>query len=222
MLNLEGIAYIAIERFDRLPPVPGSAFVRRVHQEDMCQALGILPGTNQQDGGPGIVDIVALIRRMGSNPSADIDRFIDANAFNWLIGGTDAHAKNYSLLIGAENQVLLSPLYDLSSQLPYPELIDQRVAMKIGGEYDIPLIGLAEWRKQALICGVDADALVNRIRQMADMLPDVVAAARKQALQDGIDRSIVTVLAAKLIEHAALRRAALQTIARRPRRKNVH
>jgi serine/threonine-protein kinase HipA len=220
VLTLQEITYIVIERFDRLPPAPGSAFVRRVHQEDMCQALGILPGAKyQQDGGPGVADIVALIRRVGSNPSTDIDRFIDANAFNWLIGGTDAHAKNYSLLLGAENQVLLSPLYDLSSQLPYPELIDQRVSMKIGGEYNIPLIGLAEWRNQALACGLDAEALINRLRQMAEMLPDVIAAARGQALQDGLDRSFVTDLATKLIKHASSRRAALQTVARRPRRK---
>jgi len=219
--HLQGINYIVFERFDRLPPAPGSPFVRRVHQEDMCQALGILPGAKyQQDGGPGVADIVALIRRVGSNPSTDIDRFIDANAFNWLIGGTDAHAKNYSLLLGAENQVLLSPLYDLSSQLPYPELIDQRVSMKIGGEYNIPLIGLAEWRDQALACGLDAEALINRLRQMAEMLPDVIAAAREQALQDGLDRSFVTDLAAKLIKHASSRRAALQTVARHPRRKS--
>jgi serine/threonine-protein kinase HipA len=219
VLTLQGIAYIVIERFDRIPPAKGSAFVRRVHQEDMCQALGLLPGAKyQQDGGPSVSDIVALIRRVSSNPTADIDRFIDANAFNWLIGGTDAHAKNYSLLLGGENQVLLSPLYDLSSQLPYPELIDQRVAMSIGGKYDIPLIGLAEWHKQGLACGVDAAALVDRIRQMAEMLPDVTAASRDQALQDGLDRSVVTVLTTKLIEHAASRRAALQTITRRPRR----
>jgi serine/threonine-protein kinase HipA len=221
VLRLQETTYIVIERFDRLPAAPGSAFVRRVHQEDMCQALGLLPGAKyQQDGGPGIADIVALIRRVGSNPSADIDRFIDANAFNWLIGGTDAHAKNYSILLGAENQVLLSPLYDLSSQLPYPDLIDQRVAMKIGDEYDIPLIGLAEWHKQALACRLDAEGLVNRLRQMADMLPDVIAAAREQALQDGLDQNVVSVLSAKLIEHAVSRRAGLQIVGRRPRRKS--
>ena len=220
VLILQEVSYIVIERFDRLPAAPGSAFARRVHQENMCQALGLLPGAKyQQDGGPSISDIVALIRRVGSNPSADIDRFIDANAFNWLIGGTDAHAKNYSLLIGADNQVLLSPLYDLSSQLPYPELIDQRVSMKIGGEYSIPLIGLAEWHKQALACGLDPETLVDRIREMADVLPDAVAAARQRALQDGLNRSLVTALAAKLIEHAASRRLALQTLAHRPRRK---
>ena len=103
VLTLNETTYIVIERFDRLPPLRGSAFVRRVHQEDMCQALGLMPGAKyQQDGGPGIPDIVALIRRVSSNPDDDVYRFIDANAFNWLIGGTDAHAKNYSLLIGAE------------------------------------------------------------------------------------------------------------------------
>jgi serine/threonine-protein kinase HipA len=81
---------------------------------------------------------------VSSNPNTDVDRFLDANAFNWLIGGTDAHAKNYSLLIGAGDEVRLSPLYDLSSQLPYPDLIEQRVAMKIGDHYDIPLIGITE------------------------------------------------------------------------------
>lgn len=72
-----------------------------------------MPGRKyQQDGGPSIADIVSLIRRVSSNPNTDVDRFLDANAFNWLIGGTDAHAKNYSLLIGAGEEVRLSPLKD--------------------------------------------------------------------------------------------------------------
>jgi len=36
--------------------------------------------------GPGIADIVSLIRRVSSDPDTDVDRFLDANAFNWLIG----------------------------------------------------------------------------------------------------------------------------------------
>ncbi|MGA2411888.1 MAG: HipA domain-containing protein [Candidatus Binataceae bacterium] len=137
VLTLADTPYIVIERFDRLPPAPGSAFVQRIHQEDICQALGLMPGRKyEQDGGPSIADIVSLIRRVSSNPNTDVERFLDANAFNWLIGGTDAHAKNYSLLIGAGEEVRLSPLYDLSSQLPYKELIDQRLAMKISAARD--------------------------------------------------------------------------------------
>ena len=219
VLTLNETTYIVIERFDRLPPERGSAFFRRVHQEDMCQALGLMPGAKyQQDGGPGIPDIVALIRRVSSSPDDDVDRFIDANAFNWLIGGTDAHAKNYSLLIAADNQIRLSPLYDLSSQLPYPELIDQRVAMKIGDEYNIPLIGFNEWQALASACAIDSEMLMNRLRQLADALPDAVSAARNQALADGLNREVVTNLADLLILHAKARRATLNAAVSKRRR----
>lgn len=113
-------SYIVVERYDRLPPSPDSSFVQRIHQEDMCQALGLMPSRKyQEDGGPGISAIVTLIRRVSSDPETDVDRFLQANMFNWLIGGTDAHAKNYSLLIGAADEIRLAPLYDISSQLPY-------------------------------------------------------------------------------------------------------
>ena len=219
VLTLNETTYIVIERFDRLPPERGSAFFRRVHQEDMCQALGLMPGAKyQQDGGPGIPDIVALIRRVSSSPDDDVYRFVDANAFNWLIGGTDAHAKNYSLLIAADNQIRLSPLYDLSSQLPYPELINQRVAMKIGDEYNIPLIGFNEWQALASACAIDSEMLMNRLRQFADALPDAVSAARNQALADGLNREVVTNLADLLILHAKARRATLNAAVSKRRR----
>lgn len=59
---------------------------------------------------------------MSADPEADVERFLKANMFNWLIGGgTDAHAKNYSFLIDAGDEIRLAPLSDLSSQLPYPD-----------------------------------------------------------------------------------------------------
>jgi serine/threonine-protein kinase HipA len=210
VLTLADTSYIVIERFDRLPPAPGAAFVQRIHQEDICQALGLMPGRKyEQDGGPGIADIVSLIRRVSSNPNTDVERFLDANAFNWLIGGTDAHAKNYSLLLGAGDEVRLSPLYDLSSQLPYKELIDQRLAMKIGDHYDIPLIGSTAWQSLASACAVNPEILMNRLRHLADRLPEVISAARDQALTDGLNHRVITDLATLLIQHVKDRRATL-------------
>jgi serine/threonine-protein kinase HipA len=219
VLTLDRTTYIVVERFDRLPPAPGSVFVQRVHQEDMCQALGLMPGRKyQQDGGPSIADIVTLIRRVSSNPNTDVDRFLDANAFNWLIGGTDAHAKNYSLLISAGDEIRLSPLYDLSSQLTYPELIEQRVAMRIGDQYDIPLIGFTEWQALASACSVNQETLLHRLRHLGDALPDVISAARDQALTDGLNRKVITTLATVLIKHARARRATLNAAPSRRRR----
>jgi serine/threonine-protein kinase HipA len=219
VLTLDDTSYIVVERFDRLPPAPGSAFVQRVHQEDMCQALGLMPGRKyQQDGGPGIADIVSLIRRVSSDPDTDVDRFLDANAFNWLIGGTDAHAKNYSLLMGEGDEVRLSPLFDLSSQLPYQELIEQRVAMKIGDHYDIPLIGFTEWQALASACTVKPEMLMNRLRHLADKLPEAISAARDQALTDGLNHRVVTTLATLLTQHSKDRRATLDAAPSKRRR----
>jgi serine/threonine-protein kinase HipA len=205
-------AYIVIERYDRLPPPAGALFVHRIHQEDMCQALGLMPGRKyQEDGGPGIAQIVRLIRRVSSNPDADVDRFLQANMFNWLIGGTDAHAKNYSLL-SAGDEIRLAPLYDLSSQLPYPELIEQRVAMKIGDHYDIWRIGIADWRKLARACTIAEERVLTMLTDMAKALPDEISAAREQALTEGLSERIVAPLAQQLISHVGERLATITAV----------
>jgi serine/threonine-protein kinase HipA len=202
--------YVVVERYDRLPPAPGSRFTQRIHQEDMCQALGLMPTKKyQEDGGPGIAQIVTLIRRVSSEPDVDVERFLKANIFNWLIGGTDAHAKNYSLLIGAGDEVRLAPLYDLSSQLPYSELVEQRAAMKIGDHYDIALVGLSDWRSIARQCAVEDERLIGMIIDMARALPDEISAASAQALAEGLSAGIITPLAQRLIRHSQERLASV-------------
>lgn len=192
--------YIVVERYDRLMPETGRP-VRRIHQEDLCQALGLMPQRKyQEDGGPSIAEIVGLLRQI-QVPPVDVDRFLQANIFNWLIGGTDAHAKNYSLLITGD-QLRLAPLYDLSSQLPYPDRVAQRVAMKIGEHYDIALIDAADWRKLARACSLEEDHVLALIEDMARGLPDHISAARAQAIADGLSQTIIDPLARQLTAHA--------------------
>lgn len=200
--------YLVVERYDRLPPRPGSAFVERIHQEDVCQALGLMPARKyQEDGGPGIAQIVALIRRVSAEPELDVDRFLQANIFNWLIGGTDAHAKNYSFLISAGDEVRLAPLYDLSSQLPYPDLVAQRVSMKIGDHYETSRINVADWRKLAHNCGLEEERILGMIRDLGGALPDHISAARRQAVSDGLQQKVVASLAKLLTSHVSERTA---------------
>lgn len=110
-----------------------------------------------------------------------------ANILNYLIGGTDTHAKNYSLLFGSNQQVRLSPLYAVSSQLPYQEKIPQRLAMKVGKYYEIASISLADWRSLARHCKLEETELVDRIREPALMLPDHIIAARDEALRQKLE-----------------------------------
>jgi len=99
VMHFEKEVAIVIERYDRLRK--GNE-IARIHQEDTCQVLGTMPTKKyQNEGGPGVANIVELLRTYSSDRVTDVDTFTDAIGLNWLIAGTDAHAKNYSLLIGA-------------------------------------------------------------------------------------------------------------------------
>jgi serine/threonine-protein kinase HipA len=175
-----------------------------VHQEDVCQALGIMPTKKyQNEGGPSAVNIVDLLRTYSTDRDNDLATFVAALGFNWLIAGTDAHAKNYSLLLGGPD-VRLAPLYDIASILPYEEvdLRKAKLAMKIGGEYKVSLIGLRQWQKFAREVRADADELVEALISMAKQLPDEVSAARALARKEGLNNALIDRLAAQLIDRA--------------------
>ncbi|TYL72560.1 type II toxin-antitoxin system HipA family toxin [Bradyrhizobium cytisi] len=193
---------IVIERYDR--QFSGNEIVR-VHQEDICQALGILPTRKyQNDGGPSPADVIELLRTYSTDRVADVDTFVDALGFNWLIAGTDAHAKNYSLLLAGGPHVRLAPLYDIASILPYDDVDLQKIklAMKIGGDYKLSQISLRDWQKFAREARLDPDKVIAGLISLAEQLPDIVAAVREQAQKDGLDNAIIGRLAEHLIARA--------------------
>jgi serine/threonine-protein kinase HipA len=204
---------IAVERYDRLQR--GSAApIRRVHQEDICQALGVVPTAKyQNEGGPSPEQIIDLLRREirpVAIAEAHVGRFVDALAFNWLIAGTDAHAKNYSLLIEGR-QVRLAPLYDVASALPYDDLYLPRLrtAMRVGGEDRVERVGGRHWRRFAEANRLDPGETVARV----DALAARTAACFADAARDDEVRALGSALPARLADrveaHAARCRAAL-------------
>ena len=193
---------IVIERYDR---VRTSNEILRVHQEDVCQALAVLPTRKyQNEGGPGVASIVELLRTHSSQRAEDIQTFIDAIGFNWLIAGTDAHAKNYAILLSGGPRVRLAPLYDVASILPYDDfhLPNVKLSMKIGGEYRLRDIGLRQWRKLAQEVRIDEGRLIDRLAQMAGRVPDAVRDLCKRARADGLDQPVVERLELRLIQRA--------------------
>lgn len=199
---------IVIERYDRQRQ--GNDIIR-VHQEDVCQALGIMPTKKyQNEGGPGPARIVDLLRTYSTDRDEDVSTFVAALGFNWLIAGTDAHAKNYSLLLSGPH-VRLAPLYDVASILPYDEFDLRKVtlAMKIGGEYKLSQVRLRHWQKFARETRVNADELIQRLTAMTERLPDEVSAARALSHKEGLDHAIIGRLAAQLTARADECRKAL-------------
>ncbi|WP_207168864.1 type II toxin-antitoxin system HipA family toxin, partial [Rhodovibrio sodomensis] len=117
---------LLIRRFDRRWTSDGRLL--RVPQEDCCQALSVPPTRKyQSEGGPGLVDIMTLLR--GSDtPAADQKQLLKAQILFWLLGATDGHAKNFSIFLGPGGTYRLTPLYDILTAEP------SRVARQIGSK----------------------------------------------------------------------------------------
>jgi serine/threonine-protein kinase HipA len=124
---------LLVERYDRSP---SGETVRRIHQEDLCQASGRPPEMKYEtEGGPGVAECAKLIGAHAAGPGASLLKFLDALLFNLLIGNADAHSKNYSLLLEGQGAPRLAPLYDLLSTRVYGRRFGRKMGMKYGGEY---------------------------------------------------------------------------------------
>ena len=134
--------YFLVERYDRIKEADGT--INRLHQEDFCQALGIIPELKyEREGGPGIQESMGLLESFSSQPVADQRSFLHRIVFNYLIGNADAHGKNFSFLY-KRNIPDLSPAYDMLCTAIYPDL-SQKMAMRIGKEYDPDKVFFRDW-----------------------------------------------------------------------------
>ena len=163
--SVRGRPYLLVERYDRHTGPDGR--VRRLHQEDFCQALGLLPHRKYAaDGGPAAVDCFELVRRACSRPAVEVLKLLDAFIVHALIGNADAHGKNYSLLYRAAT-VELAPLYDLLSTVAYPEL-DPGFAMRIGGRRTLEELRARDWDRFAGTARLGAPFVRRRARELAE------------------------------------------------------
>jgi len=155
-------ACILVQRYDRATDEDGST--TRLHQEDFCQALGFPPERKYQaEGGPMLSDCISLLRDWSTAPVLDIPSFINGLIFNVLIGNTDAHGKNYSLLYsGGERR--LSSYYDLVSTLAWPDL-SKNLAMKIGGCESVNAFTIGDWKKMAKKTGLGWPMMRERMAE---------------------------------------------------------
>jgi serine/threonine-protein kinase HipA len=123
--------------------------------------------------------------------------------FNWLIAGTDAHAKNYSMLIGARGHVRLAPLYDIASVLAYERinLHAVKLAMRVGGHYRLRIIQARHWRETARTLRLPEEAFMTRLGQMAAALPDAISDTARAIAKQGLEHPNMTRLQKGLRGH---------------------
>jgi serine/threonine-protein kinase HipA len=187
--------YLLVERYDRFLD---DGQLRRLHQEDFCQALGVLPELKyQNEGGPTISDGFALVRKVTSPSAPNVLRLLDYIIFNCLVGNNDAHAKNFSLLYG-QNGAQLAPLYDVLSTAVYSDLSD-KMAMKIGSKYRFHELHTRHWVQMAQAAQLGAPQLKRRVLEIAGKLPYLAIGLQTQFEAKGWGHSIIAEIC-KLIE----------------------
>ncbi len=188
---------LLVSRYDRAIDANGK--LTRLHQEDFCQALGVLPEMKyQNEGGPDLKACFDLLFRATRPSAPEILRLLDAVVFNALIGNHDAHAKNFSLLYAPVTPTL-APLYDLLSTAVYDNLTP-KMAMKLGGRYKFTEVQTRHWEQFAETAGMSVAQSKRRILRMSMDLPLV---ARKLQSAKSFESHPLVENICQLIEHRA-------------------
>jgi serine/threonine-protein kinase HipA len=183
---------LLIERYDRI--VSGER-IERLHQLDMCQLAGVLPDHKYEvDGGPGFKSCFDQIDRYSAAPAQDRLRLVDRIIFNYLIGNADAHAKNLSILYGADARLRLAPAYDLLATGYWRELSD-KMAMAIGGEHRPEWVQAHHWQRFCESVGLNETQLRRRALDLcARALAKKEAVAEELQVPAGLARHLATVM----------------------------
>ncbi|WP_342723583.1 type II toxin-antitoxin system HipA family toxin [Bradyrhizobium sp. B097] len=196
----EDIEYLLVKRYDRQVR---SGRVRRIHQEDFCQATGYIPhlkyewNPQTKQPGPGLKACLDVLTPTG-NAAANKVRFVDYMVFNVLAGNVDAHAKNYSLLIEQGGAVTMAPLYDVMNGEIY-EGVTRNLAMKIAGKNRGRYIGARHWDRFAKENALSATQVKRRVAALSqavlEALPGVAVemnAAKKSPAYQQIEGYIAS------------------------------
>jgi len=183
LITAAGRRCLVVERFDReLQTWP----YRRVHQEDLCQALGLTPDFKYQKDGwrlPSYGALAQLLDRHSRSPGLDRLAGAQAAVFHFLVGNADAHAKNISLL-HVRDGVRLAPLYDVVSTAVYPEL-SAELSLSVGDELDPDAITWIHWSDLAEDFGLNVGAFERVRRELVERVSAEGFRLRDEARAEG-------------------------------------
>ena len=183
---------LASRRFDRKDSdaaelIDGIRRPYRLHQEDFAQAMGISSGNKYElPGGHYLADMFGVLRRYSANPLEDVLKLWRITVFDYLIGNTDNHIKNKSLLY-TENlkSMRLAPAYDIVSTCIYPEST-RDMAFNIGGKYSLDEIRRDDFAAAAQECGLGVRAAMREFDSLADGFEKSLSEAAAELKDQGL------------------------------------
>jgi serine/threonine-protein kinase HipA len=185
--KIKDITFLLIERYDR--HIKNNS-IERIHQEDFCQALGVLSSRKyQNDEGPGFKDCFGLLNTT-TQPAIDRNQLASVVIFNYLIGNMDAHGKNFSLLHHLTSNIRLAPFYDIVCTRAYQELTS-KMAMKIGSKYEVDVVLPRHWKQLSEEISYRYLALANLIKTLGDQIKQFAIQEKNELQAKGINHPII-------------------------------
>lgn len=197
IINVGDRDCLVVSRFDRLGQ---GADLKRIHQEDLCQAVGLDPIQQngrikyERYGGPGFKDMASVLDRYSAEPSAQMEKLVQIITFTVAIGNADAHGKNLAFLHPSPEAITLAPLYDTVPTRLWPKLRAE-AAMSVGGQPDIENITINAIVREAQRWPLNEDKAIAAAEKTADALLDLTSSRSTSVDSYVHDR------ATKLLEH---------------------
>lgn len=185
LIEIGGRRCLLSRRFDR-HLVNGT--IARLHQEDLCQALGIPSNLKyESDSGPGFRLFRSLLGEIGR--TVDVREMVRAAVLNFVLGNSDAHGKNFAILFTPQGR-RLAPLYDLVSTAVYlPE--EDEMAMAIGANFDPETVVLEDWLDMSADCDLPPSRFFALVRETAVEVRNVVRTVVERGGEEGGPAPIV-------------------------------
>ena len=189
-LNDEEVLF-ATKRYDRkfegsTNNLDGLVVPFRLHQEDFAQALGISAAQKYEKELAGYMKkMFNILRQYSSNPIADQIKMWDICIFNYLVGNTDNHIKNFSLVYSEDlRNIRLAPAYDIISTMIY-ESSTEEMAMSIGGIYNINEIDKSAFEQQARNVGLGSNMAMKRFNDLVSGFKVALDDSKNELVEQG-------------------------------------
>ena len=162
----------------------------RIHQEDFAQAMGVPAFEKyEKDGQNYAGKMFEIIRNHAKRPLEDQLRLWNRIVFNYVLGNTDAHIKNFSLIYDPHMEgISLAPAYDMISTVIY-ESATKDMSFNIGGTRNLDDIDEDCFRSLSSEVGIGEKIAMNSYNDILDKFEKAVKESAKELHEIGFSKA---------------------------------
>ena len=187
----DGEVLFATARYDRIiadeaDRISGLRRPYRLHQEDFAQAMGIPAGEKYENHQADYLSgVLQIIRARTARPLQDMLKMWEYLVYDYIIGNSDNHIKNLSLLYSEDlRNIRLAPLYDVISTVVY-DGSTREMSVSIDGKYSIDEITRESFANQAEKVHLGKKAAMKRFDRLQNGFEKALNEAAYELKEEG-------------------------------------